>query len=353
VKALSEANLLLDRYRVYEEHRPCARRIDRDELWFFEPSDCRSLLESPDLSSRRTGLAVRAESAGFPLVGEFFRQWLMYTDGDEHLKRRSAVVRGLKEILTEASIQPPQMELGSTFELVEDFCDPIVWSILPQLLGLAAEEGEFWRPRVEQLVGLPGTEESDVQALEKADLALRELHEFLKTHPCRLLSILATTLGQSAQSVTLANLAINVVGDGIHPTSAALATEVFLQLSQNRNTGMTSGFHADPPFQFAARVADCATAIRGFPIEAGQRVVACLAAANRNSNVKKNELPLTFGYGRHACVGRAHAERCIELGLGLFGKLTAGRARLDGEPRWIKSIGYRMIESLNIELSAA
>jgi cytochrome P450 len=349
---LSEANLLADRYGVYDCHRPHARRTDRDELWFFEPADCRSLLESPDLSSRRTGLATRAENAGFPLIGQFFRQWLMYTDGEEHLHRRSAVARALRQISIEATIQRPQIALGTTFELVEEFCDPFVWCILPQLLGLTEKEREFWKPRVESLVALPGTEETDIEALRVADTALRELHESLGECPCRLLSLLTETLGQSAHPDALANLTINVVGDGIHPTIAALTTEILLRLTRPQDLKHPHNFHMDPPFQFAARVARCATTIREIKIESGQRVIACLAAANRNLVAGSLERPLTFGHGRHACVGRAHAEKCVELGVNMFAELTEGKARFNGAPHWVTSIGYRMIDALEIQLTA-
>lgn len=343
--ALNEAGLLASRYDVYESHRPFAARVDRQELWFFEPADCRSILESTDLSSKRTGLAQRAETAGFPLVGEFFRQWLMYTDGEEHLARRSAVVRTLRRVLSESNIQIAQVALGETFDLIEEFCEPFVWSVLPQLLGLTMAEREFWRPRVEALVGLPGTEESDIEALQCADIALRELHEFVKVHPCRILSLLRDALGENTNSVALANLAINIVGDGIHPTIAALATEIFNHVSMGGKASRVS-FHQDPPFQFAARLASRETKIGDVRINAGRRVVACLAAANRNSG---SYLPLTFGHGRHSCVGRAHAEKCIASGMTAFTELTKGTAKLIEEPRWIKSIGYRMIETLRIQ----
>lgn len=347
--ALDEANLLDDRYAVYELHRPYAARIDRDELWFFEPADCRSILDSPCLSSKRSRLAQRAEMAGFPIVGEFFRQWLMYTDGDEHLTRRSAVTRALRRVLTGTIIQPPQINLGATFELVGEYCEPFVWSVLPQLLGLSVEEQEFWKPRVELLVGLPGTEESDLEALRMANLALNELHEFLKRRPCLLLSLLTDTLGEGTDPVALANLAINVVGDGIHPTIAALATEILHHLAKD-TTPNRFAFHRDPPFQFAARLVSSDTAIGGVGIQKGRRVVACLAAANRRASVEATQLPLTFGHGRHACVGRAHAERCVESGMSTFTELTHGTtATTIEEPQWIKSIGYRMIHTLRIK----
>jgi cytochrome P450 len=345
---LDEESLVNDRYSVYERSRPYGRRIDRDELWFFEPVDCSSVLSSTDLSSQRSGLANRLEQAGFPLLGQFFRQWLMYSDGTDHLHRRAAVVRALRQIGLDATVERPTFSIRTEFDLVKDFCEPFVWHVLPRLLGLTTEERDFWKPRIASLVALPGSESPNIELLRSTELGLQELHQFLLLHPCKLLSILSRDLGQSTETT---NLAINVIGDGVHPTIASLASEVFLRLSSDFQVDSSSPhlvFHHDPPFQFAARVAIHPTSIGEVRIEIGQRVVACLGAANRASAA--GQPPMTFGHGRHACIGRAHAEKCIRSGSEMFWELTEGRARLVSRPRWTKSIGYRMIEALQIQI---
>lgn len=350
MNSLDEKSLLADRYLVYERNRPFSRRDDRDEIWFFEPADCRAILDSPNLSSQRSGLANRLERAGFHLLSDFFRQWLMYTDGAAHNSRRSAVVRALRQIAPDPIVARSPISNQTEFDLIGDFCEPYVWCVLPRLLGLTTEEREFWRPRIAPLVALPGNDNPDIQLMRTAELGLKDLHQSLLSKPCRLLLLLNSDLGPSIETT---NLAINVIGDGIHPTIAALASEIFLRLSPTRSRGVGSShllFHYDPPFQFAARLATDRTDIREIRVETGQRVVACLGAANRASD---GQPPMTFGYGRHACVGRAHAERCIQSGLAAFTEWIAGRTLQVGEPRWTKSIGYRMIEALEIQISPA
>jgi cytochrome P450 len=354
--SLDEQSLLSDRYSVYEDSRPCAHRSDRKEVWFFEPADCRSVLDSPNLSSRRTGLAIRADQAGLPALGEFFRQWLMYTDGDEHLQRRSAVVRALRQIGLDVEVELPTLSIGDEFDLVEDFCEPFVWHVLPQLLGLNGEERDFWKPRIARLVSLPGSENPEPDEMRLAEAGLYELHDYLLKRPCRLLSALWLDIGENTDLPAMINLAINVIGDGMHPTIAGLGSEIFLRLTsesdERRGSSQNLYFHYEPPFQFAARVASEPGVIREIPIEVGQRVVACLAAANRASvNSGWVDRPMTFGHGRHACIGRAHAEKCIRSGLTTFNELSKGAARVAGQPRWTRSIGYRMIESVRIQLN--
>lgn len=352
---LDEHHLLLDRYRVYEDARPVSRRADRDELWFFETSSCRSLLESRDLSSRRVGLATRVEQAGFPALGAFFRQWLMYTDGEDHARRRTAVLRALREIGA-VDVEPPAIVIGSQFDLIRDFCEPYVWHVLPQSLGLSSDERDFWKPRIDQLVALPGSENPQVHIMRQAQISLQELHEFLLARPCKLLSILQRNIDPATDAASIVNLAINIIGDGIHPTIAGLGSEIFLRLtSQSTSRGGSTdlAFHREPPFQFAARIANAATTVGDVPVKEGQRVVACLAAANRAQYTAGTiSQPMTFGHGRHACVGRVHAEKCIQSGLSMFANLTEGKARIAGDPQWVHSIGYRMIEALKIEKAA-
>lgn len=340
---LDEESLISDRYKVYARCRPHARRVDRDELWFFDAPECRSALDSQDLTSQRSRLAQRVEQAGCLKLGSFFRQWLMYTDGSEHLKRRSAVIRALREIVVEQTLPLPSFNLGFEFDVIDDFCEPFVWHVLPRLLGLSTEECAFWKPRVASLVALPGSENPTIELMHAAELCLQELEEFLKNKPCKLLGSLTKYLNQDDEALYLA---INIIGDGIHPTIAGLASEIFLRSSPEGETGgQQFRFHQEPPFQFAARTAIQPLTIGGVAIATGQRVVSCLGAANRAS---PSELPMTFGHGRHACVGRAQAEQCIQYGIETFAVVTKCQAVPIEAPRWAKSIGYRMIEALRM-----
>ncbi|MBX3490319.1 hypothetical protein [Parvibaculum sp.] len=350
----TEERILEDRFAVYSQQRPWSKRDDRDEIWFFEPSDCRGLLESEALSSRRTGLADRVEQMGFPSLGRFFRQWLMYTDGDEHRHFRNAVVRALKRDDAETEVEKVEFATTSQFELIKDFCEPYVWRVLPRILGLSREESEFWQPRIAILVALPGMENAGPAEANAAETSLLEIQNYLRSTPCFLLSNLKREIGEVSDEVVLFNLVINVIGDGIHPTIAALGSEIYIRMLSGFKADILPNelaFHQQAPFQFAARVANCQTSWKDVRIEAGQRVVACIGAANQiQATNSPSGLPMTFGHGRHACIGRGYADKCVRSGYQVFVEATNGNAQLVGEPRWKRSLGYRMIEEQRIRV---
>ena len=93
------------------------------------------------------------------------------------------------------------------------------------------------------------------------------------------------------------------------------------------------GLRLAPPVLFVIRTVRAATELRGVAIEPGERVVAAIAAANRDAEVYRDpdefrldrEAPrphLSFGYGAHACVGASLARMEIEIALATFAELV-------------------------------
>ena len=93
------------------------------------------------------------------------------------------------------------------------------------------------------------------------------------------------------------------------------------------------GLRLAPPVLFVIRTVREATELRGVAIEPGERVIAAIAAANRDVEVYPDpdefrldrEAPrphLSFGYGAHACVGASLARMEIEIALATFAELV-------------------------------
>jgi cytochrome P450 len=93
------------------------------------------------------------------------------------------------------------------------------------------------------------------------------------------------------------------------------------------------GLRLAPPVLFVIRTCKQATELRGVPIAAGERVIAAIAAANRDAEVyddpdafrldRVSPRPhLSFGYGAHACVGASLARMEIEVALATFAELV-------------------------------
>ncbi len=349
--------IIADRYRVYANQPAVSRREDRDEVWVFDPDLCRSVLDSEEYTAKRTGLSDRARRAGKIKLSRFFSTWLMYSDGRDHLARRAAVLAALRRVRNEVA-EPVQTDLlvdiPEGLELVSDYCSPFVWSTVPCLLGLSRREAAFWRSRIRNLVALPGVSEPSTELLSAAEVALLELREYIRQSECRFFQLLKEEFAGSIPDELAADLAINIVGDGIHPTIAGLASEIWIRLDSGLGTPRTRRdcrFHEEAPFQYAARRATRECLVGHQKISPGQRVLACLGAANRTEKRLQRKSRLTFGYGRHACPGRALAESCIFEGTRTFFQRFSQGVKIVSPPQWVDSVGYRSITDLRLSRS--
>jgi cytochrome P450 family 142 subfamily A polypeptide 1 len=93
------------------------------------------------------------------------------------------------------------------------------------------------------------------------------------------------------------------------------------------------GLRLAPPVLFLIRSCRVATALGGVELLAGERVIAAIAAANRDETVYERpdefrldrvdaKPHLSFGHGPHACVGAGLARMEIEAALEVFVELV-------------------------------
>jgi len=94
------------------------------------------------------------------------------------------------------------------------------------------------------------------------------------------------------------------------------------------------GLRLAPPVLFTIRTCKQPTELRGIALLAGERVIAAIAAANRDEQVyerpdefrldRRDPRPhLSFGHGPHACVGAGLARMEIQTALDVFVELVA------------------------------
>jgi 4-methoxybenzoate monooxygenase (O-demethylating) len=106
----------------------------------------------------------------------------------------------------------------------------------------------------------------------------------------------------------------------------------------------------DSPSRMAGRITTSAVEIEGTPIPAGTRVGLLFAAANRDPRAWQDpeifdvhrdlKRSLGFGYGLHACVGRALAQLEASTLLNQFARRVA-RVEIAGpEEPWMTTIGH-------------
>lgn len=343
----SAASILAHRYDVYVEQAPAGLRVDKEEFWFFTPAACKQILSSPSFSSERTDLLSRLQRAGVPALAEFFANWMMYRDGTEHTDRRRAAVAALKHVTVPAD---PGTALtlpgdGRELDLVAHFAEPFAWRFMCRAFGVPEDVAHRWHELVGLVCSVPGLISPSAEALLAIEAALIRLRsEVTARSDFRLQVLVKGAAGGRLNGNALADLVINLLGDGVHPTSAALASEVHARIALDPSTAGRDDsfcFYREAPFQYVARSSREALEVEGIDIHQGARVVACIGAAACETIWGTDNPPLTFGFGRHSCPGRRLAEACVKDGLARFSAWASGRTLRFDQPEWVDSIGYR------------
>jgi hypothetical protein len=351
---------LEDRYAVYSANFPSARRTDADETWFFSRAAAQEILASSDqFSSQRARLTRSLLERDEAELAAFYERWLMYSDGAAHKRRRVAVGEALlrAQSLDLAGLDVSWVaHLPDPFDLTKDYASPLVWHALPLMLAIPDSAVPLWKLCIPPLTALPGQQPLDEVSIYNAKDALQDLRrDVLKGAAGPLFDALREVLSSEQDSHLAVDLAINVVADGIHPTIAALAAEIWLRIRDDEQIPPSARtqcrFHEEAPFQYAARVATEPVQLDGVPINPGERVVACLGRTAESQPVGVR--PLTFGHGVHACPGRGIAENVVLFGTHLLFTSFARPVRVLDGPVWKESIGYRMIEQLMLSRASA
>jgi cytochrome P450 len=119
----------------------------------------------------------------------------------------------------------------------------------------------------------------------------------------------------------------------------------------------------DSPAQFIARVAREPLDIGGTPIAAGQAVLLMLASANRDPAQfddpdrldirRENAGHLTFGRGKHSCLGGLLVRAQVGAALATLLSKTRGFDRSSGPIERIPRAGHRWVRRLDLELTPA
>lgn len=94
---LNRINLIWDRYATYTSAGSSAERLDRPEVWFFRPTDCRAILTDSRFSARRGGASEKARKRGFLELADFLDDWLMFRDDDIHKTNKKIALRAIAD----------------------------------------------------------------------------------------------------------------------------------------------------------------------------------------------------------------------------------------------------------------
>jgi cytochrome P450 len=359
-----------DPYPFYE-----ARRAEGDVVWddtaqawlALSYDAAREVLGGSDWTSDPLANPL-ARAAIDPLSQDFFARSMLFADGTEHQRLRSAardvftrsfvtnLGAGVDAIATALIGEPPA---GVPVDFMTDIALPLPIAVIGGWLDLEPATARLLRELSPVIIRMLGTlaDPEEIAAGAAAGAAL--MAEFLplaadrRAHPQDdLLSFIAADPDVSLDEVIATAILIAVAGhettanmlgagiitlltpagdgrrivDGIDPTDPALVTELL---------------RLHGPVQATVRTATTDHAIGGTTIRCGDSVLAVVAAANRDPAVfdqpaefrveRTGPAPLSFGYGAHYCLGAAVAQ--LELSTAIP-KIIARQPVLAGPVRW-------------------
>jgi cytochrome P450 len=339
---------------------------------------CLNLLRDPRLIS---GGASPEETE----LDRRLADWMVFRDGPEHRRIRRALYPAFTPMAAEAFQQRVSKAVATLVdrfaaagggEFIREVAWPLPSLVVADLLGIEESWHQSllkWTQQIaDYLRARPTTPEQTKEAnsaLSQTQALFRELVERRRSRSADdILSRVAadSTLDAGELSLQCAQLMF-----GGHETTRNLLAEGVLTLLRHpddlqalrddregliRST-VEEIARFETPARFVARKAREEMEYGGIRIQAGQNVLVCLGAANRDParfpdpdrfDIRRTENPhLAFGAGPHICIGsyvaRALTQAAISSLLAAFPLL-----HLRAEPRWTVNPGFSRLARLEI-----
>jgi len=385
---------LADPYPLYAwllEHHP-VHWSEQMQSWFVvRYADVTQVLSDPRMSSDRAHVNMNK------LPSEMQRRcvslqvnisnWLGFMDEPRHMEVRRFLAKVFtpKEALAaEDRMKAISKELVSQLghpraDLVEELAHPLPLSIVGDLLGVPEKDRKRFVQAMNDIGDFVGEAGPNViAAAERAHAGLVKLEEYFKglIAQCKkepmpgLITALATTVSESMNLGLEQILGLCVfIFEAGQETSKSLISSSALMLLQNPEfiarlqanpslmpTAIEEFLRAEPPIPLISRVAREDLEYGGQKISAGETVIACVGAANRDPLVfpepnriildRSRNKHLSFGWAQRFCLGAhlARAEARCAL-TAVLDRLANSRLE-DPVPAWHDRSGFRALREL-------
>ena len=343
-------------------------------------------------SADRTPPPAYLDGLGLPLMkpfAEVMLQQMMFMDGAMHARLRgicaAAVtprrVEGLRAVIESIADELIDKVIASgRMDMIADFANPLPAIVTAKLLGVPIEDHEqlhAWVIDLAEVLGNfqhhPDRVAEIVQSLEdlKSYVAARMKEQRRRTTSGLILSLMTAEVDghRLSDEEVIANTIITLIGG--HETTTNLIASGFLtllrdpeslELLRNRpeivGSAVEELLRFESPVQHTARIAPADMELGGKTIQKGSRVVAVLAAANRDPArfpdpdrldlLRSDNRHLAFGWAAHFCFGAPLARMEGQIAFNKLLRRLLRPALMDKSWNWRGNAGLRGLTMLNI-----
>jgi len=315
---------------------------------------------------------------------------MLFLDPPQHTRVRAAFARAF----TPASLAAlrPRIELicrervdrvhaSGQMELIADLAYPLPVIVIAEMLGFPAEDYEKfkrWSDEMTESLALNATEAQHSRAGEARE-QLRDYFDRvvlpMKNRPVdSLISRLLETEDQAGalgrEEIFTNSVLLLAAG---HETTTNLIGNGVLALMQHRDqwerlvaepslieSAVEEILRYDSPVQWTSRVAGEGIEMGGQTVRAGEIVLGCVGAANRDPAKfgeperfdigRSDNKHLSFGAGVHFCLGAALARMEAQVVLSMLIERYPRMKWSGGKLRWMKGLTFRGVRQLPLGL---
>jgi pimeloyl-[acyl-carrier protein] synthase len=327
-----------------------------------------------------------------PFAEVMLRQ-MMFMDGARHARlrdicasaftpRRVEELRRVIEFIVDELID--KFIPSGRLDLIADFANPLPAIVTARLLGVPVEDHEqlhAWVLDLAEVLGNfqhhPNRVTEIVQSLEDLKVYVASRMEEQRRRPTGGLIHSLMTAEVDGQRLldeeVIANTIITLIGG--HETTTNLIASGFLTLLRDPDSLQQLRTHPEiigsaieellrfeSPVQHTARIAPTDTQLGGKTIQKGSRVVAVLAAANRDPDrfrnpdrldlLRRDNRHLAFGWAAHFCFGAPLARMEGQIAFNRLLRRLSRPTLIDRTWEWRDNAGLRGLTALKVSFEA-
>jgi pimeloyl-[acyl-carrier protein] synthase len=324
---------------------------------------------------------------------EMMRQQMLFMDDPMHARlrricsdaftpRRVEELRRVIQSITDELID--KLVASGRLDMVAEFAAPLPAIMTAKLMGVPVEDHRQLGAWVNDIAEVHGNFQHHPDRVAEIVQSLQDMKNYvvnrmkeLRKHPNSglIYSLMAAEVdGQRlTDEEVIASTIVTIIGG--HETTTNLIATGFLTLLRNPDSleqlrshpeivasALEELLRYESPVQYTARIAPADMELGGKSLRKGAKVVAVLAAANRDPNrftdpdrldlLRSDNRHLAFGWAAHFCFGAPLARIEGQIAFNVLLRRLSRPALLDSILEWRANAGLRGLTALNISFDA-